>query len=91
METQKTKIRDFYAWKAQAMIKLLAIKAAHKDNPKIAQDVDYLVNRLERLRLDSLAAFLADLHRASSDAPEFLTILPSEEEMEAWFQEGDEE
>jgi hypothetical protein len=84
-------VRSFAAWKAQAIVKLMNIKTKYRDNPKIAQEVDYLVGRLERLRLDSLAAFLADLHRASTDAPEFLEILPKEEDVEYWFQEGDEE
>jgi hypothetical protein len=39
--------------------------------------------------LDSLAAFLADLHRASADCEELLEILPSEKEVMAWF-EGEE-
>jgi len=83
--------RSFSAWKSTAMLKLLALKANYRDNPKVLQDIDYLVNRLERLRLDSLASFLADLHRASVDAPEFLTILPSEEEVEEWFRRGEDE
>ena len=83
--------RSFSAWKSTAMLKLLALKANYRDNPKVLQDIDYLVNRLERLRLDSLASFLADLHRASVDAPEFLSILPSEGEVEEWFQRGGEE
>jgi len=83
--------RSFSAWKSTALLKLLALKANYRDNPKVLQDIDYLVNRLERLRLDGLASFLADLHRASSDAPEFLSILPSEEEVEKWFEEGGEE
>jgi hypothetical protein len=83
--------KTFSAWKAWAAIKLLSLKLKYRDNPKALQDIDYLVNRLERLRLDSLAAFLADLHRASTDAPEFLSILPSEEEVEKWFEGGEEE
>ena len=79
--------RSFSAWKAWAAIKLLSLKLKYRDNPKVGSDVDYLVNRLERLRLDSLTAFLADLHRASSGAPEFLSILPSEEEVSSWFEE----
>jgi hypothetical protein len=77
--------RSFSAWKAQATLKLLSLKMKYRDNPKVVQAVDYLVNRLERLRLDSLAAFLADLHRASADCEEFLSILPSEEEVKGWF------
>jgi hypothetical protein len=81
--------RTFSGWKAWAAVKLLSLKLKYRDDPKVARDVDYLVDRLERLRLDSLAAFLADLHRASTDAPEFLEIVPSEEEVEKWFQEGE--
>jgi len=84
-------VRSFSAWKAWATVRLLSIKAKHRDNPKVVQAVDMLVNRLERLRLDSLVSFLADLHRASTDAPEFLEILPREEEVAEWFQGGGEE
>jgi hypothetical protein len=83
--------RSFSAWKAWATVKLLALKQKYRDDPKVARDIDYLVNRLERLRLDSLTAFLADLHRASADVPEFLSVLPSEEEVRKWFQRGGEE
>jgi hypothetical protein len=83
--------RSFSAWKAWATVKLLALKQKCSD-PKVLQDIDYLVNRLERLRLDSLAAFFAELHRASADNEELLEILPSEEEVKAWFvEEGEEE
>ena len=84
-------VRDFSAWKAWATLKLLTLKVKYRDNPKVCSDVDYLINRLERLRLDGLASFLADLHRASSDAPEFLSIMPSEEEIEEWYGRGEEE
>jgi hypothetical protein len=83
--------RSFSGWKAWAAVKLLSLKLKYRDNPKVSGAIDYLVNRLERLRLDSLAAFLADLHRASADAPEFLEILPKEEEVVQWFEEGEEE
>ena len=83
--------RSFSAWKSTALLKLLALKANYRDNPKVLQDIDYLVNRLERLRLDGLASFLADLHRASSGAPELLEIIPKEEEVVSWFQRGGEE
>ena len=83
--------RSFSAWKAWAAVKLLALKSKYRDNPKVSGAIDYLVNRLERLRLDSLVAFLADLHRASADCEEFLEILPSEEEVKVWFEEEGEE
>ena len=83
--------RSFSAWKAWAVVKLLALKVKYRDDKRVAQAVDILVNRLERLRLDSLASFLADLHRASVDAPEFLSILPSAEEVEEWFRRGEDE
>jgi pantothenate kinase-related protein Tda10 len=90
METQKTKIRDFYAWKAQAMVKLLAIKAAHKDNPKIAQDVDTLITKLQYLKVKELSSFIATVYHASNDTEDFLMVLPTEEEIEAWFEKESE-
>ena len=83
--------RSFSAWKAQAVVKLLALEQKYKDNPKARSAIDHLVDRLERLRLDSLASFFADLHRASNEVPELLEILPSEEEVEKWFEEEGEE
>jgi hypothetical protein len=84
-------VRSFSAWKAWAIVKLTEIRRKYAGNPKVTQAVDVLVNRLERLRLDSLAPFLADLHRASTDVPEFLEIFPREEEVAEWFQGGGEE
>jgi len=81
--------RSFSAWKAWAAVKLLSLRMKYRDDPRVAQAVDVLVSRLERLRLDSLASFFADLHRASNDVPEFLAILPSEEEVVSWFEEGE--
>jgi hypothetical protein len=89
---ERTRVKSFSAWKAWAVVKLLSLRLKYRDDPKICNDVDVLVNRLERLRLDSLTAFLADLHRASTDCEEFLEIVPSEEEVEKWFsEEGEEE
>jgi len=82
---------SFQAWKAVAMVRLLAIKAKYKGNQKVANDVDALVSRLERLRLDGLPAFIAMLNAAAVDAPEFLEIVPKEEEVEEWFKRGEEE
>jgi hypothetical protein len=89
---ERTRARTFAGWKAWATVRLLSLKLKYRDNPKVCNDIDVLVNRLERLRLDSLAGFFADLHRASMDAPEFLDILPKEEEVVRWFsEEGEEE
>jgi hypothetical protein len=88
---ERTRARTFAGWKAWATVKLLSLKMKYRDDQRVAQAVDVLVNRLERLRLDSLASFLADLHRASADCEEFLSILPSEEEVLQWFEEGGEE
>jgi hypothetical protein len=83
--------RGFSVWKAQATLKLLALKAKHRDNPKIAQDVDVLVTKLLHLKLRDLASFLVLVHHASADCEEFLSVLPSEEEVEEWYGRGEEE
>jgi hypothetical protein len=83
--------RSFSAWKAQATLMLLALKTKHKDDPKIAQDVDVLVTKLQYLKLRDLASFLVLVHHASTDTEEFLALLPTEEEVERWFQRGEEE
>ncbi|MCC6051398.1 MAG: hypothetical protein LM580_11865, partial [Thermofilum sp.] len=68
---------------------LLALKTKYKDDPKIAQDVDILVTKLQYLRLRDLHSFFALVHEASSDCEEFLSILPTEEEVEEWYGKGE--
>jgi hypothetical protein len=84
-------VRTFAAWKTKATLRLLAMKTKYRDNPKIAQDIDTLITKLQYLRLRDLHSFFALVHEASKDAEEFLSILPSEEEVEEWFQGGGEE
>jgi len=83
-------VRDFSAWKAWATLKLLSLKMKYRDNPKIAQDIDVLITKLQYLKLRDLASFLVLVHHASADCEEFLSIMPIEEEVEEWFQEGGE-
>jgi uncharacterized membrane protein len=82
-------IRSFSAWKSKATLRLLALKTKYRDNPKIAQDIDTLITKLQYLRLRDLHSFFALVHEASSDCEEFLSILPSEEEVEEWFRKGE--
>jgi hypothetical protein len=81
----------FSAWKCKATLRLLSLKLKYKDNPKIAQDIDVLITKLQYLKLRDLASFLVLVHHASADCEEFLEILPKEEEVEKWFEEGEEE
>jgi len=81
--------RSFSAWKSKATLRLLALKTKYKDDPKIAQDIDTLITRLQYLKLRDLHSFFALVHEASKDAEEFLSILPSEEEVTQWFEEGE--
>ena len=81
--------RSFSAWKSKATLRLLALKTKYRDNPKIAQDIDTLITKLQYLRLRDLHSFFALVHEASSDCEEFLSILPSEEEVEEWFRKGE--
>lgn len=82
--------RTFVAWKAQTTIKLLTLKTKYKDNPKVLQDIDILITKLQYLKLRDLNGFLALVHEASKDCEEFLSILPSEEEIEEWYKRGEE-
>jgi hypothetical protein len=84
-------VRSFGAWKSKTTLRLLAMKTKYRDNPKVLQDIDILITKLQYLKLRDLNGFLALVHEASKDAEEFLTILPSEEEVEEWFQRGGEE
>jgi hypothetical protein len=81
--------RSFSAWKSKATLRLLALKTKYRDDPKIAQDVDILVTKLQYLRLRDLHSFFALVHETSSDCEEFLSILPSEEEVEEWYGKGE--
>jgi hypothetical protein len=82
--------RSFSAWKSEATLRLLAMKTKCKDNPKVLQDIDILITKLQYLKLRNLNGFLALVHEVSKDAEEFLSILPSEEEVRKWFQRGEE-
>jgi hypothetical protein len=81
--------RSFSAWKSKATLRLLALKTKYKDNPKVLQDIDVLITKLQYLRLRDLHSFLALVHETSSDCEEFLSILPSEEEVEEWYGKGE--
>jgi hypothetical protein len=83
--------RSFSAWKSKAILRLLALKTKYKDNPKILQDIDILITKLQYLKLRDLHSYLAFVHHASADTEEFLSILPTEEEIEEWFKRGEEE
>jgi hypothetical protein len=83
--------RSFSAWKSKATLRLLALKTKYRDDPKIAQDVDILVTKLQYLRLRDLHSFFALVHEASKDCEEFHEILPTEEEVDRWFSRGEEE
>jgi len=83
--------RSFSAWKSKATLRLLAMKTKYRDDPKVLQDIDILITKLQYLKLRDLHSFLALVHETSKDAEEFLTILPSEEEIEEWYGRGEEE
>jgi len=82
-------VRSFSAWKAQAVLRLLAIKAAHREE-KVGEVVDNLLAKIQYLRVRDLPSFLVLLHFASTLTEEFLSVLPSEEEVEEWFRRGEE-
>jgi len=84
------KKRTFSEWKVWCAVKLLEIRAKYEGNEKIGRDVEALLVKLQYLRLDALPSFLVLLHAASVDAPDFLSLIPSSEEVEEWF-EGEEE
>jgi hypothetical protein len=81
--------RSFSAWKSKATLRLLALKTKYKDNPKICNDIDVLITKLQYLRLRDLHSYLTLVYEASSDCEEFLSILPTEEEVEEWFRKGE--
>ena len=81
--------RSFNRWKAEAVLRLLAIKAAHKDNRRVAEAVDALIAKLHYLKAREIASFLVLLHHAATLSEEFLSVLPTEEEVRRWFTEGE--
>jgi len=83
-------VRSFSEWKAQAALRLMAIKASCKGDQRIQQAVDTLLTKLRYLRIRDLASFLVLLHHAAVLTEEFLSVLPTEEEVMAWFAKGEE-
>jgi len=83
--------RSFSQWKAEAALRLLAIKAAHRDDQEVIRTVDTLVTRLHYLKVRDLASFLVLVHHAATLTEEFLLLLPSQEEVREWFSEEGEE
>jgi hypothetical protein len=83
--------KGFSAWKSKATLKLIAIETKHKDNPKVLRDVDTLITKLMHLKIRDLNSFLALVREAAKDAEEFLSILPTEDEVNRWFEGGEEE
>jgi len=83
-------VRSFSQWKAETVLRLLAIKATHKDDQRIRQTVEALVTRLHYLRVRDLPSFLVLVHHAAVLTDEFLSVLPTEEEVREWFREGEE-
>jgi len=71
----------FNRWKAQTMARLIEIKQKYADNRKVAQDVQAIITRLEYARSRDLPQILALLHHASADAPEFLQLVPTADEV----------
>jgi len=84
------KKRTFSEWKVWCAVRLLEIRAKYEGNEKIGRDVEALLVKLQYLRLDALPSFLVLLHAASTDAPDFLELVPSSNEVAMWF-EGEEE
>jgi len=82
--------RSFTEWKAAAIIRLLSIKAAHRGDERVKETVDGLLARLQHLRVRDLPSFLLLLHHAAALTEEFLSLLPTEEEVAAWFKGGEE-
>ena len=80
-----TIVRSFNRWKAETILKLLALKAAHKGDRRIEQTVDTLITKLHYLKAREVASFLVLLHHAAALTDEFLSVLPTEEEIKAWF------
>ena len=81
--------RSFTEWKAAAIVRLVSIKAAHREE-KVRETVDNLLARLQYLRVRDLPSFLLLLHYASTLTEEFLSLLPTEEEVHEWFRGGEE-
>jgi len=82
--------RSFSQWKAEAALRLLAIKAAHRDDQEVIRTVDTLITKLHYLKLRDLASFLILVYHAATLTEEFLLLLPSQEEVRAWFERGEE-
>jgi len=82
--------RSFSQWKAEAALRLLAIKAAHHDDQEVIRTVDTLITKLHYLKVRDVASFLILVYHAATLTEEFLLLLPSQEEVREWFERGEE-
>jgi len=76
--------RTFSIWKAWAAMRLTALAAKYKDDPKALETLNMLISKLKTLRSRDLAVFIVQLHYAAATVPEIRDLLPSEEEVFSW-------
>jgi hypothetical protein len=91
MSGSKVKTRNpLAAWKARAVAKLIQLADKYKDDQKVRQVIDSLIAQIQVARSIDLARIMSLAYYASQEIPELRSIIPSEDEIEAIFEEGDE-
>jgi len=79
----------FNQWKTLTMHKLISLAKKYRDDRKKSTTLNALIVKLHHLRSRDLATFLSLLYHASIDVPEVLDLIPSQRQIEKFFEEGE--
>jgi hypothetical protein len=73
----------FNEWKTLAMHRLVTIYDKYQNNPKVANDLDFLILKLKELRARDLGNFLAYVHlvKKAHGIPELRDIIPTQQDL----------
>jgi len=73
----------FNEWKTLAMHRLVNIYDKYQNNPKVANDLDFLILKLKELRARDLGNFLAYVHlvKKTHNISELRDIIPTQQDL----------
>jgi hypothetical protein len=80
-------MRSFDEWRAVVIVRLSELKEKYKGNRDAERDIEYLMGKIETTYINNIAEFLVRLYASHYDIPEILKLMPTEEEIEAWFKQ----
>ncbi|MEM2351682.1 MAG: hypothetical protein QXT26_04665 [Thermoproteota archaeon] len=80
-------LRTFSEWKTLTIQRLIQLYDS-TENPKTKNDIIAIIDRLHYARLRDLSTVLSYIFSASKNVPDLRKIIPSEEEIEAWWKDS---